>query len=138
VSPKVFSIMVSRLKLVADLGLHGHAMRMQLDRLLPDEFSRFADLHFRRRHSGGALLRSSKSLAMVANIDMLRACSTATNMSAARCCRVWKLPIGTPTGVAECYRPGLHSTMIFSEVACATASAHDARGSGNSIRRNGS
>ncbi len=42
---------------MADLGLLGHAdAAMELDRLLADEFSRFADLHFRRRHRGGALL----------------------------------------------------------------------------------
>ncbi len=44
---------------------------------------------------------------MVANIDMLRACSSATNMSAARCCSAWKLPIGTP----NCLRVFRYSTV---------------------------
>ena len=58
---------------------------------------------------------------MVANIDMLRACSSATNMSAARCCRVWKLPIGTP----NCFRVLRYSTVVFSDSSIApTASAH--------------
>ena len=43
---------------MADLGLLGHAdAAMELDRLLADELSRFADLHFRRRDRGGALFR---------------------------------------------------------------------------------
>src|SRR5450631_2052780 len=66
-------------------------------------------------------LASSKSAAMVANIDMLRACSTATNMSAARCCSTWKLPIGTPNWV----RVFKYSTVDFSDSSIApTASAH--------------
>src|SRR5271170_4410816 len=44
------------LEVVADPGFLGHAdAAMELDRLLADEFARFADLHFRRRHRGGAL-----------------------------------------------------------------------------------
>ena len=42
-------------------------------------------------------------------------------MSAARCCRVWKLPIGTP----NCFRVFRYSTVVFSDSSIApTASAH--------------
>ncbi len=44
---------------------------------------------------------------MVANIDMLRACSTATNMSDARCCRLWNVPMATP----NCLRVLMYSTV---------------------------
>src|SRR5207244_2635383 len=45
------------LEVVADLGLLRHAdAAMELDRLLADELSGFADLHLRRRHRGGAFL----------------------------------------------------------------------------------
>src|SRR6476620_1685594 len=44
------------LEVVADLGLLSHAdAAMELDRLLADELSGFADLHFRRRDCGSAL-----------------------------------------------------------------------------------
>src|SRR5664279_186465 len=83
-----------------------------------------ADLPICTLAAATAVARSpalSKSLAMVANIDMLRACSVATNMSAARCCRVWKLPIGTP----NCFRVFRYSTVVFSDSSIMpTASAH--------------
>src|SRR6516164_102057 len=41
-------------------------------------------------------LASGSATIIVASIAMLRACSSATNMSTARCCSTWKLPIGTP------------------------------------------
>ena len=63
---------------------------------------------------------------MVANIDMLRACSTATNMSAARCCRVWKLPIGTP----NCFRVLRYSTVDFSDSSIAPTASRAHRGAG--------
>src|SRR6476469_8661673 len=45
------------LEVVADLGFLRHAdAAMELDRLLADVFRGLADLHFRRRHRGGALL----------------------------------------------------------------------------------
>src|SRR5258705_4063812 len=44
------------LEVVADPGFLRHAdAAVELDRLLADELSRLADLHFRRRHRGGAL-----------------------------------------------------------------------------------
>src|SRR6476620_3664829 len=64
-------------------------------------------------------LASSKSQAIVANIDIERACSTATNMSAARCCKVWKLPIATP----NCLRVFRYSTVVFSDSSIAQRGA---------------
>ena len=46
-----------------------------------------------------ALDRSSALVSLVdivANIAMLRACSSATTMSEARCCKAWNEPIATP------------------------------------------
>ncbi len=42
---------------------------------------------------------------------MLRACSSAISMSAARCCKAWKLPIGTP----NCRRVLRYSTVMLGE-----------------------
>ena len=85
------------LEIVADLVLHGHAdAAVELDRLLADEAAGAADLHLRRRYRLAPLAASSSAAIMVASIAMLRACSSAISMSAARCCSTWKLPIGTP------------------------------------------
>ena len=41
----------------------------------------------------------------------MRACSTATNMSEARCCSDWKVPIATP----NCLRVLMYSTVVLSD-----------------------
>ena len=60
-----------------------------------------------------ALARSaalSSSALMVAKYIMLRACSSATTMSEARCCRAWNEPIVTP----NCLRVFMYSTVMAS------------------------
>src|SRR5215468_10809211 len=60
---------------------------------------------------------------MVAKNAMLRACSSAISISAARCCSTWKLPIGTP----NCFLVLRYSTVISCIAAMApTASAASA------------
>ena len=68
------------LEVVADLVLHRHAdAAVQLDRLLADEAAGAADLHLGGRDRLARARRRSRSCAIiVANIAMLRACSSAT------------------------------------------------------------
>lgn len=74
------------LEIVPNLGFQGHTdAAMQLDRLLADKFSTPSYLNFAAAIDVDRSAGSSKLMAMVANSDIERACSSATNMSAARC-----------------------------------------------------
>ena len=111
-------------EVMTDLGFHGHAdAAVNLDRLLADEAAGAADLHFRRRNRLPPLAPVVLAAIMVASIAMLRACSTAISISAARCCNTWKLPMATP----NCLRVFIYSTVVSCIAAMApTASAHSA------------
>ena len=102
VYPRVFSIMVSRSEVVADLGLLGHAdAAVELDRLSADDFQDLPICTFAAATAVAGSLALSNRPPWSPTSTSSGPASSATNMSAARRCRVWKLPIGTPTAFAS-------------------------------------